>query len=59
MLLKGESLWNAPVKVFIGREFPADEYRRMPADKETYRFIADRITDALAGLRDFALENRV
>jgi 1-acyl-sn-glycerol-3-phosphate acyltransferase len=59
ILPEGESLWNAPIKVFIGREFPADEYRRMPADKETYRLVADRITEALAGLRDFARENRV
>jgi 1-acyl-sn-glycerol-3-phosphate acyltransferase len=59
ILPKGESLWNAPIKVFIGREFPAGDYRKMPADKETYRFIADKITEAIAGIRDFALENRV
>lgn len=59
ILPKGEPLWNAPIKVFIGREFPAGDYRKMPADKGTYRLIADRITDAIAETRDFALENRV
>jgi 1-acyl-sn-glycerol-3-phosphate acyltransferase len=59
ILPEGERLWNAPVKVFIGREFPADEYRKMPADKETYRFIADKITEAIASLRDFASKNRL
>ena len=29
-----------------------EEYRRLPAEKATYRFIADKITEALADLRD-------
>lgn len=55
ILPKGESLWNAPIKAFIGREFPAQLYREMPPTKETYKLVADRITATLAELRDFAL----